>query len=566
MNDLRALLEREEQRYELQPGGFDRLEDLRDRRRRARQTAVAVFTLLVLAVAIAGAIVLFRSSERRVPAEPPDAVLTPTEPGAVFSWSGEDLSEWVTEDEMTDAIRDASALYEGQGPTGKVVYEGTDDGVSWEAGDWSFEISNGDHGGKYVGPPTSIDPRLPEGVTYKAEEGFGVGGYILSGPNSDEMIAIHLWWPGGPLGDHPLEGVHEDMVFAIASRLLEEMGWVPLEPPESAGCPPGSTPDEPGPLDQARPYRGGPMTFDRDAHRIVLLTGLASDQPARAQLWAFDVCSNTWARLGPEVPLSDDDDDPALGYDAGTDRILVFGAGSVWAYDVPSETWSRSEAPTTATGLYGPQAVLDPITGRWIVRDHWSAEMWSYDAGADAWREIEQRGEIPLLPGPAPWQMDCFAQFLSYDSSADRLVLYLGYCAVRGGPRGGTSQLAETTWEFDLRTRTWSQRSIETPELWYGYLPDPGRSHSAYDEANARTVVLDWYGLTAYDASAHRWKAVSTYARQIALLHGFDSVVYDPVNARFVLYGGDQDDVWLDDVWAFDLETRTWTQLLAPSG
>jgi ligand-binding sensor domain-containing protein len=49
---------------------FDRLVGLRDRRRRTRQLAALAFTLLLLAAAVGGAIVMVRSTGDRVPAEP----------------------------------------------------------------------------------------------------------------------------------------------------------------------------------------------------------------------------------------------------------------------------------------------------------------------------------------------------------------------------------------------------------------------------------------------------------------------------------------------------------------
>lgn len=324
----------------------------------------------------------------------------------------------------------------------------------------------------------------------------------------------------------------------------------PTVPPSIApavACPPGSTPDEPGPIGQARPPgHTGPMIFDRNSHRIVLLAGLHRDAPARARLWSFDVCTNTWSRMDPGVPLSNMNDDPALVYDPGSDRILLIGPGSVWAYDAVSGSWSRSDAPTTVSGG-PPQAVFDPISGRFIVR---AADMWSYAAGADSWREIEQRGEIPGLHESS----DCWARFLTYDASVDRLVLYLGYCAPGGAwnPEGWTWG----TWEFDPRARTWSKQSISTPVLGSAFLPRVGDSY-AYDEAHDRMVVHSSDGLIAYDATAHRWSTVSDSTSEPRPLDGSVGVVYDPVNARVVLYR--------DGVWAFDLATRTWTRLLAPS-
>ena len=62
-------------------------------------------------------------------------------------------------------------------------------------------------------------------------------------------------------------------------------------------CPPGSTPDEPGPVDQARPRRWpwSAMAFDRRAGRLVAL----ADTGDGVETWTFDVCTNTWTRMHP---------------------------------------------------------------------------------------------------------------------------------------------------------------------------------------------------------------------------------------------------------------------------
>jgi len=64
-------------------------------------------------------------------------------------------------------------------------------------------------------------------VVYEAASGFAQGFYILSGPNSDESICIGLLPPGVSFG-YPQGseiGVHEDRIFALASMMLQEMGW-----------------------------------------------------------------------------------------------------------------------------------------------------------------------------------------------------------------------------------------------------------------------------------------------------------------------------------------------------
>jgi hypothetical protein len=216
----------------MHPPQVDPWKEQERRQVRARRTRTIGAIAVVAAIAVA--VVVAAIASRPDPTAPVPAT-DPPAPDAVFSW-GDDLTQWVTEDEMTEAIADASALYEGQGPTGEAVYEEepfTDDGFSWQdgsgfkgAGGWRVNVHNGDHDGNYQGSPTDTDPRLPEGVSYEAEWGFGAGGYIFSAPNSDDTVAFHLIWPGGPYGEDPApEGVHEDMVFVLASRLLREMGW-----------------------------------------------------------------------------------------------------------------------------------------------------------------------------------------------------------------------------------------------------------------------------------------------------------------------------------------------------
>ncbi len=83
--------------------------------------------------------------------------------------------------------------------------------------------------------------------------------------------------------------------------------------------------------------------------------------------------------------------------------------------------------------------------------------------------------------------------------------------------------------------------------------------------------------VAAYDATADDWEIA--FGGGIGGFGRFDRmfpiVAYDPVNRRIVVVGGehrvrDPDTHefvgWesLDDVWAFDLSTREWIQLLAP--
>jgi hypothetical protein len=222
-----------------------------------RPAVVAAVAAVVVLVAIGGALLLVGSGTD--PAPPADStpspapttsftttvpevtttqetampVPGPTEPETVFAWNGDDLSEWVTEAEMTAVLRDvvsryADAVLDAEARFDREAADVGGDEGSWVAGDWQVHFHNGDHDGRYVGPPPETDPRLPEGVTYEWEWGFGWGNIIFSGPNSDEMIALSLRPPGTsqayPRGSEA--AAYRDMLFALAPRMLREMGWL----------------------------------------------------------------------------------------------------------------------------------------------------------------------------------------------------------------------------------------------------------------------------------------------------------------------------------------------------
>ncbi len=121
-------------------------------------------------------------------------------------------------------------------------------------------------------------------------------------------------------------------------------------------CPAGTNPDEPGPVNQARPspYFATAMAFDRRAGRLVVVTG----SYGLVETWAFDVCTNTWTRMDPNR------EPPSFGrlvYDVDSDAtIAVDGStGHLWAYDLQANTWTeKAVVPAEVTlGAY------DPVSG-----------------------------------------------------------------------------------------------------------------------------------------------------------------------------------------------------------
>jgi len=325
-------------------------------------------------------------------------------------------------------------------------------------------------------------------------------------------------------------------------------------------CPPGSTPDEPGPVDQARPahepWTLSEMAFDRRAGRLVALDDiLTGDEVTGVETWTFDVCTNIWTRMHPDrEPRTSGS---MLVYDVDSDMTLMIETREVWAYDLQADTWTLKDsvAPIdTSSSTLATSWIYDSVTGLVVVAAaefaaepelKRSPELWNYDVATDTWTPI-------LQDGPAPaWGR---GMRVAYDASADRLIAY------------GVNQSMDAeneAWLFDLRTLTWSRAGAVTPNIrnYWGFNRYPPAM--VYDEAEARTVVFGNEGVAAYDATADHWDYLNggddgqaSVEFGFGLPSGWSPDTYDPVNGRLVGLGGG------NGLWAFGPATRQWTVLL----
>ena len=295
---------------------------------------------------------------------------------------------------------------------------------------------------------------------------------------------------------------------AAATAAPAEAGAKPAQPAPSLpavappvgpafACPPGSTPDEPGPVAQARPPHDVPtaVAFDRRAGRLVAL----ADAGKGLETWTFDVCANAWTQMRPNREPTGIDDRDLFVYDVDSDGTIAFDrdTASVWAYDLRANTWTRKgDGPPDARaeyysalshlddaklGAYDPRSGLVVAAVKSDSSDD-SAALWSYDVETDTW--------APIHDGPWP-PLGAFA----YDTSVDRLVVYTAV----GGAR------PTEMWLLDIRTRTWSRSDAETPAV-VAWLAGPAVT---YDEAAERTVVFNRVPWTAYDATTDRWEVLA---------------------------------------------------------
>jgi len=319
-------------------------------------------------------------------------------------------------------------------------------------------------------------------------------------------------------------------------------------------CPPGSTPDTPGPVDQAGPPEADmgvafDMAFDRRAGRLVAVTSAGE----AVETWTFDVCTNTWMQMHPnrEPPgfgwaqlVYDIDSDVTIGVSNDPDPSVA--GVKLWAYDLQADTWTEKGAPPTIPPV---SLAYDPVSGLVVaagISDR-NLLMWTYEVEADTWTPIHQANA-----GPDYRDLVWGSPVIAYDASVDRMVAY-----TYNGSRGEFE-----TWLFDVRTGTWSKSSAQTPVVTRGL----GLPRIGYDDAAKRTVIMAW-AAAAYDASANRWEMLGAYPTPKSWMRTA-TMVYDPVNERLVgpgpWYNAAGVHVGRAAVFAFDPGTREWTVLLEP--
>jgi hypothetical protein len=76
------------------------------------------------------------------------------------------------------------------------------------------------------------------------------------------------------------------------------------------------------------------------------------------------------------------------------------------------------------------------------------------------------------------------------------------------------------------------------------------------------------FGLCGFDTATLTWTCAEALETVPGIYFQFAAVVGDSIGNRVVLINGIYGDWWsmaVDDVWAIDLDTGEWAQVLAPS-
>jgi N-acetylneuraminic acid mutarotase len=268
-------------------------------------------------------------------------------------------------------------------------------------------------------------------------------------------------------------------------------------------------------------------------------------------------------------------------YDAFSGQVILFGGmvqpsilgdeqlDDTWSYDPEAGTWTLLQLlGDVSLGRGHSSLVYDLRSGKVILFGGISSlkkplnDTWAYDRAANTWTNLRPSGRVPSQRSD---------HAMVYDSSTGKVVLFGGY-------DGG---FLDDTWAYDPAANTWTELKPS------GGAPEGRSRHSmVYDPVSRKVIMfggavkmyhwseeLQLNNLWAYDPAANTWTRLRPSGETPPGRYG-QCLVYDPVSAKVILFGGDRP--WvdsagrtttrpLDDLWAYDPVANTWTEL-KPSG
>ncbi|MCU0262786.1 MAG: kelch motif-containing protein [Candidatus Nanopelagicales bacterium] len=281
---------------------------------------------------------------------------------------------------------------------------------------------------------------------------------------------------------------------------------------------------------------------------------------------------------------------PAVVYDPGTDALIALSVSEThpgetktyspatgqwtprpqkllpWAYSVDLDRWAPLPPINFPAGLESSavtHAVLDPTSGQvlFLMEAVGSRTLWAYSPG---WRTLRQlSGQVPAGRSGDPT--------LILDTSARRLVLILW---------GSAAGIPGETWTFDLFAQRWTNQHAQPP----GLHPDQFAASLQESHQKAAFDPISQQMFALVNGLLSRWRTEAAHWDTLVPGDGFPrggwgwvgpmsrtghSLAYDPVNRRILVYGGswqtDEGTIQAGDVWAYDVPTNTWTELVPPT-
>lgn len=289
-------------------------------------------------------------------------------------------------------------------------------------------------------------------------------------------------------------------------------------------------------------------TVDTTRSRMIIFGGReGTDAPYTFlnDVWAFDLATETWTEIPTAGVPPSLRDDTVLEYDAGRDRIVLFGGDSdrfgtlggrrddMFALDLATGIWSEivPAGPRPAARLLHASANLGDrmvIFGGAENFDVYRNDVWIFDFVTETWAEV-----APNTPASGP--LTRFGPALFVDPTLGRAISFAGHDLALDTPPGLLGNRNDT-WQISLAGGQWGE--ISAGDVYNPDARPPGRCDFPPD-------------FTIADLDSPDRRSAFPYAQSGE--YGF-------------IFGGNTDCGRANDVWSYDLTTNQWRELRAANG
>jgi len=299
--------------------------------------------------------------------------------------------------------------------------------------------------------------------------------------------------------------------------------------------------------------------YDTARDRIVIFGG--ANGTALNDVWALELSGTpAWSQLAPTgTPPSSRIGSTAIYVES--DIIAIFGGSDgtnlndAWILTLSEPAWTQINGAGAPPSRAFHSAVYEHSSERMVVfggadglDEPRYADVWSLSLTGNSWMQLE----TDLHPARA-------FHSSTHDTGRDRMVIF-------GGKDNGGVPYHDDTWQLSLAGNAEHWQPIATS----GLPPAARAEHTAiYDPARERMIVFG--GLSAFYvhndlfelslAGAPEWAQLAPGGAPSGRYR--HAAVYDPVRDRMLVFGGNEWNSLLNEVWTLSLSgPAVWQQLL----
>lgn len=256
-----------------------------------------------------------------------------------------------------------------------------------------------------------------------------------------------------------------------------------------------------------------------------------------------------------------------MTYDWATGNAYLFGGVDqatptldyplfdVWTYNSFTQKWKLLFNSDAAYNAFQRDAVaMDPHSKKVMLFS--TFVNCNPDCGVETWiYNVATNSFSNVTPSLQPSLR--WGSRMVYDAQSKRAILF-------GGSDGNTGETLNDTWAFDFESNTWAEMRPATS-------PPPHHfAAMAYHPFAGRVILFGGYNIQtdeslndtwAYDYTSNTWTNLRPIMSPPARI--YHTLAWDIWSNKIILFGGVAKlyEPLLGDTWAFDLKSNTWSQL-----